>query len=158
MGVRFTDGSPEQLFHELERRHHTAVDKLLAERGIGGIGQPVILSVLSQQKDGTIESQKELARRISVSPATVTVSLKSMERDGYVRKLSNAQDLRCKPITITEKGLEAARLIDEVFELLDRGMYQGFTQEEREAASLFYRRVIRNLDAAAGRLENEKCD
>ena len=113
----------------------------------------MILSILSQQKDGTIESQKELARRLRVSPATVTVSLKSMERDGYVKKLSNAEDLRCKPITITEKGRRAAQLIDEVFETLDHGMYQGFSAQDLECISGFYRRMIDNLDtfASSGR-------
>lgn len=149
MGVRFQDGSPEQLFHALERKHHTAVDSLLYQRGVQNIGQPMILTILSQQKDGTIESQKELARRLRVSPATVTVSLKSMERDGYVRKLSNAEDLRCKPISITEKGREAARLIDEVFETLDHGMYRGFSPEDLTQISGFYRRMIENLDAIA---------
>ena len=64
MGVRFQDGSPEQLFHALERKHHLAVDNLLYQRGVQNIGQPMILTILSQQKDGTIESQKELARRL----------------------------------------------------------------------------------------------
>ncbi len=149
MGVRFTDGSPEQLFHVLERKHSTAVDNLLTKNGISNIGQPVILSILSQQKDGTIESQKELARRLRVSPATVTVSLKSMERDGYVKKLSNAEDLRCKPISITEKGMRAARLIDQVFETLDHGMYMGFNPQELELISNFYKRMIDNLNAVS---------
>ena len=82
-----------------------------------------------------------------VSPATVTVSLKSMERDGYVKKLSNAEDLRCKPISITEKGMQAAKLIDQVFETLDHGMYCGFEPAEREKISEFYKRMIDNLDA-----------
>lgn len=147
MGVRFEDGSPEQLFHVLERKHRSAVDTLLQRHGLSNIGQPVILSILSQQKDGTIASQKELAKRLRVSPATVTVSLKSMERDGYVRKLSNAEDLRCKPISITEKGLMAAKLIDQVFETLDRGMYRGFEPEERDQISQYYERMIKNLVA-----------
>lgn len=147
MGVRFKDGSPEQLFHVLERKHRNAVDNLLAKNGVCNIGQPMVLSILSQQKDGTIASQKELARRLRVSPATVTVSLKSMERDGYVKKLSNAEDLRCKPISITEKGLQAAKLIDQVFETLDHGMYLGFSVEEREKIAALYKRMIDNLDA-----------
>ena len=77
----------------------------------------------------------------------MTVSLKSMERDGYVKKLSNAEDLRCKPISITEKGMRAAKLIDEVFETLDHGMYRGFTADELERISQLYRRMIDNLDA-----------
>lgn len=147
MGVRFKEGSPEQLFHVLERKHHGAVDSLLSKNGISNIGQPAILSILSQEEDGTIQSQKELAKRLRVSAATVTVSLKSMERDGYIKKLSNAADLRCKPISITEKGLWAARLIDEVFETLDHGMYYGFSPEELEHISQLYRRMIDNLEA-----------
>jgi DNA-binding MarR family transcriptional regulator len=70
-----------------------------------------------------------------------------MERDGYIKKLSNAEDLRCKPISITEKGMQAARLIDQVFETLDHGMYRGFEPEELEKISGLYRRMIDNLDA-----------
>ena len=147
MGVRFQDGSPEQLFHALNRKHNMTADRLFAKRGLGNIGQPIILTILSQQKDGTIDSQKELAKRLRVSPATVTVSLKSMERDGYVKKLSNADDLRCKPITITDKGRKAAQLIDEVFETLDHGMYRGFDAEELSLIAGLYRRMIDNLDA-----------
>lgn len=76
----------------------------LSRNGLSNIGQPAILSILSQQENGVIASQKELARRLRVSPATMTVSLKSMERDGYVKKLSNAEDLRCKPHCHYGKG------------------------------------------------------
>ncbi len=146
MGVRFKEGSPEQLFRVLDKKHRAAIDLLLERKGIGNIGQPMLLCILAQQQDGTVESQKELARRLRVSPATVTVSLKSMERDGYVKKLSNAEDLRCKPITITEKGRRAARLIDEVFETLDHGMYRGFSPEDLSRIAGLYRRMIDNLD------------
>lgn len=146
MSVRFKDGSPEQLFRILERKHSSAIDLLLSKNGISNIGQPVILSILAQEKDGTIASQKELAKRLRVSPATVTVSLKSMERDGYIQKLSNQDDLRCKPISITEKGLEAAERIDRVFESLDHGMYHGFSPEERDQIANLYRRIIGNLE------------
>lgn len=146
MGVCFKEGSPEQLFHALERKHQNAVDNLLTRNGIANIGQPVILSILSQQENGTIASQNELAKRLRVSPATMTVSLKSMERDGYIKKLSNQEDLRCKPISITEKGLQAAKLIDHVFQTLDHGMYRGFSAEELERISELYRRMINNLE------------
>lgn len=155
MGVRFQDGSPEQLFHALHRKHSVAVDTMLYECGLGNIGQPIILTILSQRQDGTIESQKELARILRVSPATVTVSLKSMERDGYVKKLFNAEDQRCKPITITEKGRLAAQRINQVFETLDNGLYRGFSADELGTISGFYRRMIQNLDEmAAGNQES----
>ena len=147
LGVPFRDGSPERLFHAVHRKRTIAVDKMLSQRGIGNIGQPLILCILSQREDGTIESQKELADILRISPATVTVSLKSMERDGYVKKLVSAEDLRCKPIAITEKGRAAVKLIDEVFETLDHAMYRGFSGQDLEVISGYYRRMIDNLDA-----------
>ena len=58
MGVRFTDGSPEQLFHVLERKHHTAVDNLLSQNGLSNIGQPAVLSILSQQENGPLSPKR----------------------------------------------------------------------------------------------------
>lgn len=147
MGVLFEDGSPEQLFLELKQKHRNAMDKMLYQRGLGNIGQPMLLCILDKQENGTVESQKELAKMLRISPATVTVSLKSMERDGYVKKLFNSKDLRRKPISITEKGRKAVKLIDDAFETLDHGMYKGFSPEEINQISLLYRRIIENLDA-----------
>ena len=149
MATRFKDGSPERLFHAVHRKRRIAVDKVLAQRGIGNIGHPLILSILSQQEGGIIASQKELAKLLRVSPATVTVSLKSMERDGYVKKLVRQEDLRCKPIAITEKGRQAVKLIDDVFETLDHGMYRGFSDGEKQMIAGFYQRILDNLDAVS---------
>ena len=134
MATRFKDGSPERLFHAVHRKRRIAVDKMLAQRGIGNIGQPLILSILSQQEGGIIASQKELAKLLRVSPATVTVSLKSMERDGYVKKLVRQ---------------EAVKLIDDVFETLDHGMYRGFSDGEKQMIAGFYQRILDNLDAVS---------
>ena len=149
MGARFEAGSPESLYHALRRKHSNAVDRLLARNGVANIGQPIILTILTQQENGTISSQKELAERLRVTPATVTTSLKSMERDGYIEKLSKPGDLRCKPIRITEKGRQAARTIDCVFETLDHGMYRGFSEAELKQISGFYKRIIENLECVS---------
>jgi hypothetical protein len=51
--------------------------------------------------------------------------------------------------------MQAARLIDQVFQTLDHGMYRGFTPEELEKISGLYRRMIENLDAM-GAQENKE--
>ena len=38
----------------------------------------------------------------------MSASLKSLERKGYVSKLADARDARCKKVVITRKGLDAA--------------------------------------------------
>ena len=63
-----------------------------------------------------------------------------------VKKLVDQEDLRCKPIAITEKGRQAVQLIDDVFETLDHGMYRGFSDEEKQMIAGFYQRILDNLD------------
>ena len=50
----------------------------------------MILFLLKDKgREGRIAAQKELSDAMHVSPATVAVSLKSLEREGYVEKLAD---------------------------------------------------------------------
>lgn len=144
--MRISRDSPEGLFRKLDKAHARAINQYLAEEGLGDLGQPMLLLILARTgKDGAVPSQKELADRLDVSPATVTVSLRSLERQGYVTKLSDASDMRRKPIAITDKGLAAVEKLDRVYQTIDMGMYWAFSEEERNTISNFYRRMIENL-------------
>ena len=66
-----------------------------------------------------------------------------------MKKLVRQEDLRCKPIAITEKGRQAVKLIDDVFETLDHGMYRGFSDGEKQMIAGFYQRILDNLDAVS---------
>ncbi len=118
---------------------------MMARVGLERIGNPVLLMILSHQPDGTIASQRELADLLHVTPATVTVSLRALERNGYIQKLENESDLRRKPIAITEKGMQAVARIEEAFDRLDVGMYHGFSEEEKAMVSDLFDRMARNL-------------
>lgn len=144
--MRISRDSPEGLFRRLDKAHAQAINQHLAEEGLGDLGQPMLLMILARTgKDGVVPSQKELADKLDVSPATVTVSLRSLERQGYVTKLSDANDMRRKPVAITDKGLAAVEKLDRVYETIDMGMYWAFSEEERDTISNFYRRMIENL-------------
>ncbi len=142
----FAQGSPEEVFRRLDHTHRAVKDTLLNRAGLGDLGQPIILALLSCAPDRVIESQKELAHIMDVSPATITASLKSMERGGYIQRLPDENDMRRKRITITEKGLAAIEKVDAVFDRLDHGMYRGFSPEERARACALFSRMIDNLE------------
>lgn len=141
----FAEDSPEGLFRCLDHTHRSTMDALKAAAGLGDLGQPMILVLLSGAPDGIIDSQRELARRLNVTPATVTVSLKSMERSGYITRLADENDLRRKRIAITDKGRAAVEKLDTMFARLDHGMYYGFSAEERGQIAALFARMIRNL-------------
>ncbi len=82
-------------------------------------------------------SQKELARIHNVSTATVAVSLKKLEKGGYIGRAGDQEDNRYNKIHITEKGLEVVEASIGLFSQVDREMFTGFSDEEREKFTKF---------------------
>jgi Transcriptional regulators len=140
------EDGPEWYFRELFQAHRTASLAVSAHYDLKECGQPMILFILDHEyNDSYSPTQKELAERLGISPSTTTISLKSLERIGYVRKVSDEKDMRCKRIEITEKGRDAAHKFLDVFNIINKAMYQGFADEEREMVSHFYSRITENL-------------
>lgn len=116
----------------------------LVGRGLGDLGNPVLLFLL-QEREGQVSSQKELSDAMRISPASVAVSLKSLERGGYVEKLPDEADQRRKAVRLTGRGREALATCHQIFREVDRRMFDGFTPEEMEQVRAFQLRMLRNL-------------
>ena len=116
----------------------------LAGRGLGDLGNPVLLFLL-QEREGQVSSQRELSDAMHISPASVAVSLKSLERGGYVEKLPGKADQRRKEVRLTSKGRAALETCFQVFQEVDRRMFGGFTPEEMTQVRAFQLRMLRNL-------------
>jgi len=83
-----------------------AVDSgLLEETGLGSGQVPVLMELT---RGGQL-SQKELAERVHVTPATMSGLLKRMERSGFIRRTTDENDARVSLVELTE---EEARYID----------------------------------------------
>lgn len=119
----------------------------LVGRGLGDLGNPVLLFLL-KEREGQVSSQREISDAMRISPASVAVSLKSLERGGYVEKLSDEKDQRRKAVRLTEKGRAALETCLQVFRDVDRRMFGGFTPEEMEQVRAFQLRMLRNLHEA----------
>ena len=137
---------PSALFHALHHAHKRRVTEEQTARGVGGLGAPMLLlSLFSAELAGERWSQRDVARTLRISPATVTVSLKTLERDGYVERTADKQDQRCNRVSLTDKGRKAVKLCGESLRAVDRRMLSGFTPQEREQLTGFFRRMIDNL-------------
>ena len=141
-----TQNMPGMLFHVLHRAHANAVQAELSARGLSDLGSPMILFILSHQGNGgEIASQRVLAEKLRVSPATIATSLKSLERLGYVEKRVDGRDARRNRVAITAKGVEAVNRCFEVFHTIDARMMQGFTPEEKLDLDRLHRKMLDNL-------------
>ena len=143
--------SPEWLFRELHQAHRAAVDSVFARLGVRELGQPHLLFVLERENAaGVTPTQKELADRLKLSPATVAKSIKSLERLGCLHKLTDDSDMRKNRIQLTDTGREISEKCRQAFRNVDRAMYSGFSDEETELISQLYIRMAKNLrDLAA---------
>ena len=143
--------SPAWRFRMLHIAHRNATDALLDKYGVRDFGHPFVLCLLEHcgGEEGFV-MQKELAKRLRLPPATVTAALKALEKQGCIVRESEESDMRRKRIRVTEKGREVAQRYVNVFTEVDEAMYKGFSPEELEAVSGYFKRITENLRSLAG--------
>lgn len=137
--------SPAWRFRMLHAAHRAATDASLSRFGVREFGQPFILFMLERGVDGSAAAQRQLSEKLRVSPATMTASLKALEKQGCIRRAPDESDQRRKRIEITEKGRQVAAKCRCAFERVDEAMYEGFTEGEIAELSAFFERMTANL-------------
>jgi len=90
-------------------------------------GQPRLLHLL-QESDG--RSQKEICEALNLKPATVTKTVKRMEKKGFLQRRADSQDQRLSRIFLTEKGREAQSEAKRIEREMEELCLDGFTREE----------------------------
>ncbi len=93
-------------------------------------------------------SQVELASHLEISPAAIAVSLKKLEKGGYIRRETDESDNRVHQVIITEKGKQVIEKSIGMFEETELLMFRGFSDEEIKQFGAFMDRVYRNLGTA----------
>ncbi len=88
-----------QIIH-LSRQHFQLSQAHLEETGIGSGQIPVLLEL---ERRGEL-SQRELAERTRVTPATMSGTLKRMERAGLITRTADENDARVSKVRLTDEG------------------------------------------------------
>jgi len=137
----------ELVFRAVSRMHRRCLNKEMENRGLGKVGQPMILFMLRDHEVAAECDQKGFSEALGVSPATVAVSIKRMEKAGLVCKSTDPNDQRRNHLAITDKGLRLVEDCIRAFHCVDVGMFKGFSKEERKQLEKYYRRMMQNLVA-----------
>ncbi len=98
-------------------------------------GQAGILMIL--RCEGRL-SQKELAKKMGITPPSMTVALKKLDGQGYILKETDSRDQRIIRVRLSDKGSEYAEELYNIMEEMEELLYQGISYEER----LFMRRLF----------------
>lgn len=92
-------------------------------------------------------SQVELAEQLEISPSAIAVSIKKLEKGGYIRRETDESDNRVHQVTITQKGEQIIQESISMFQETERQMFQGFSDEEMKDLADFLERIYHNLGA-----------
>jgi DNA-binding MarR family transcriptional regulator len=139
----------KELFKELHfinRLSKILVREGMLRSGLKEVGHPYILKVLAESGDeGLVVSQKKFAKKLMVSPAAITQSIKRMDKEGLITKISDENDLRVNRIKITEKGRAFKEKMDKGLDFAAEAFFTGFTDEELSHMHSYAQRMINNI-------------
>lgn len=153
---------------ELDQKRHRLVEKyvmaiklhrMYLERELNRSGvfrsQHQMLMYISRSPNA---SQKDIANHQHVSTATIAVSLKKLEKGGYIKREMDAADNRYNQICITQKGKEIVDGSIKVFGKVEQALFNEFAEEELTRFEEYLDRVRLNLEHLfqEGRGEDEE--
>jgi DNA-binding MarR family transcriptional regulator len=118
-------------------RAHAMLDEVGLYRG-----QHFVLRAL-WAREGITHS--ELAGQLNVQPATVTNTLKRMEKAGLVERRRDTEDERVSRVYLTEVGRDIRASVERVWRELEAQTFAGFTQGERDSLDRLLIRLYENL-------------
>ena len=130
--------------NQISRKHRCVMEKIFNSTGVFQ-GQHKMLMCIS---DNNFYSQKEIAAHMKISTATVAVSLKKLEKGGYIKKIVDENDNRLNKIVLTDKAKSVVEYSRQVFDNMEETMFKGFSTEEKE-------QLIEYLERIEGNLKNE---
>ena len=123
------------------RLHKAMIDSRVKDIGIHRTQHRILMHLA---KCDRIPSQKELAEHLEVTPAAVTLAIKQIEKDGYIKR-TLGKDSRFYEIEITERGRELVALTRALFSEADSLMFEGFSEEELEEFAGYLGRIQHNI-------------
>jgi DNA-binding MarR family transcriptional regulator len=127
-----------ELMMHTRRLHKSLFETLVKSTGLYGTQHRILMHLSFRHK---LQSQKELAEHLQITPAAVTGALKKLESEGYIEK-SLGHDNRFNEIKITEKGMLIVDKSKVLFYIADRLSFDGFSDEELD----MYIRCLEKLE------------
>ncbi len=130
------------LFRQLDQFFKRAIGKKVSSTGVYR-SQHRILMMLSEHPDC---SQTELADELDISSAAVAVTLKKLEKAGYISRQCSAEDNRMNHVVMTDKGKRIIDISHSYFQEVENALFVGFSEEEMALLEKFFLRIIQNCE------------
>lgn len=126
---------------DVQHRHMLTILSVLERYNLHA-GQPRILHTVADM-DGA--SQKDIADKLQISPASLAMSIKRMCKAGLVEKVASETDLRTNKIKITPKGMQMHVDCMKACAQADQKMIEGLSEQEIEQFGDILSRIYNNM-------------
>lgn len=122
--------------------HKMYLEREVAQTGVYRSQHQILMYIAANPN----ASQKEIATRQHVSTATIAVSLKKLEKGGYISRSADKKDNRFNQICITPKGRAVVEGSIQIFQKVEDALFAHFTEEELNQFEGYIDRVRLNLE------------
>lgn len=129
------------MLHWLSRKHLQYCENKFQSIGIPPGQVPILLEL---GKHGQL-SQRDLAQKVCVTPATISGTLKRLERSGIIVRTGMADDARVSLVSLSQAGKTLLQEAGDVFQDADELLVAGFTEQEIQELLNFIRRMLDNV-------------
>ena len=126
----------------ISKLHREVFEKNISSLGVHQ-SQHRLLMYLSRCKE--TPRQKDISEHFKVSPAAIAVSLKKLEKGGFIEK-SSGTDARANKIIITDKGKDIVKASRNMFKDVDKNVFSSIDEDELKSLNATLDMIIRNLE------------
>lgn len=149
------------MFRKVNRTWGRLIDKTVSVTKVYR-GQHQVLMHIAHHANA---SQAEIAESMDISPAALAVSLKKLEKGGYIVRSADSVDERKKHIEMTALGNEIVAMSHTIFAQTENQMFKGFSETEIKDINYYLKRMLDNISdeniseeiiAAAQKKSNEQ--
>ena len=133
-----------RILHWLSRKHFQYCEDRLQEVGIGP-GQVPILMELGWHGE---LSQRALADKVHVTPATISGTLKRLERAGIISRREDERDARVSLVSLTGQGRSLSDKARQIFRSADCLMVDDFNDGECDELYTYLQRMLERVQKA----------
>ena len=90
-------------------------------------------------------SLSELAERMSIAKASISVMIERLEKSKYIYKVTSDNDRRTAHVHLTEKGEKAASLHTELHKRISELLTEEMTESEKEILIVLLNKSMKSL-------------
>ncbi len=107
------------------------------------VSQELTIYHISQSKK---LSQKDLASKLNITPASISVIVHQMESEGLLTRIPDEKDKRQVNLSLTEKGENLLPKVSNSWSKIQEKITRGLNESEKATLSHLLQKVAKNLD------------